>query len=235
MTYDEIFQTFYRLYRAEAEVPSSTDDEYLVGLSLANEAINYWAQYDNTFWKELFDTNRNDGSGSQTIVTGQTIYDAPDNMQEAGGFLRALDSAGKTVQSYAILDPHEAQFRGDMNTYAYFRGDPTTGLELVLNPSPSSSLNGKTLDYVYYKKPTTLTTGSDTTEMADPYFIVHRMLAQRFRASRNPYYSSALRDAENSIKVMKMHNDSGSWSNPWKVPDRSGTVFGGTNGSGWGW
>ena len=52
------------------------------------------------------------------------------------------------------------------------------------------------------------------------------MLAQRFRVSRNPYYSSALRDAEAAIKVMQMDNNSGSWANPWAVADNSGSSWG---------
>ena len=63
--------------------------------------------------------------------------------------------------------------------------------------------------------------------MPNPYFIVHRMLAQQFRASRNPYYSSALRDAEDALKIMQIDNNSGSWANPWSQADNSGTVFGG--------
>ena len=39
MTFDDVFNAFYRLYRAEAEVPASTDDEYTIAMELANEAI----------------------------------------------------------------------------------------------------------------------------------------------------------------------------------------------------
>lgn len=233
MNFDRIFEQYYNLYRAEATTPageglasSAWDDEYTIALRLANEAVNYWANYDNTYWRELFDTNRNDGSGSQTIVTSQTVYDAPDNMQEVGGYIKVLDSNDNVVQRYPIIEPHEAQFAGEDSTYAYFRGNPAEGHELVLNPAPTSTLNGNQIDYVYYKTPTEFTTGTDTTEIKDAYFIIHRMLGQRFRSSRNPYYDSALRDAENSMRIMKMRNDSGSWSNPWKVPDRSGSIWG---------
>ena len=47
-------------------------------------------------------------------------------------------------------------------------------------------LNGLDLDYIYYKQPSEFTTGTSVTEMADPFFIVHRMLANQFRAARNP-------------------------------------------------
>lgn len=226
MTFDQIFETYYTLYRGEEETPASTDAEYTIALRLSKEAINHWANYDGTYWKELFDTNQNNGSGAQTIVTNDRTYAAPTNMREAGGFVKILNSSGNTVRTYPILEPQEAQFRSDNSQYAYFTGNPTAGFVLNLNPAPDSSINGYDIDYVYYKKPTYLTTGSSTTEMADPMFIVHRMLAQRFRVSRNPYYQTALRDAENSLKVMQMDNNSGSWANPWQLQDNSGSVWG---------
>lgn len=291
-TYDNIFTLYYRLYRAEADVPSSTDDEYVIGLSLANEAIARWANYDGTYWKDLFTTLQTDGGGDQTITTATTAYAAPGNFREAGGFIKVKDSSGNTIQTYPIIEPQEAQFRDDNSTYAFFTkgklyystgtasqsgatvtgvgttftsamvgmqiefasgevatitafGSTTsltvspsqtvasttfrivnTGFTLNLNPGPPSSLNGLDLDYVYYKKPTELTTGLSQTECPNSEFIVHRMLANRFRASRNPYYSSALRDAEDALRIMKMDNDSGNWSNPWKLADNSGSTWG---------
>ena len=55
-TYSDIFTAYYTLYRSEATVPASTDDEYTIGLRFANEAISRWANYDSTYWKELFTT-----------------------------------------------------------------------------------------------------------------------------------------------------------------------------------
>lgn len=227
MTYSDIFAAYYRLYRAEATVPASTDDEFTIGISLANEAINYWANYDATYWKELFTTLGTNSTGAvTTITTGTKTYAAPTAMREAGGSVRVNDASGNAVQRYPIVDPQEAQFYNDMSTYAYFTGDPNGGFVLHLSPAPPSSLNGLTMDYVYYKKPTEIASGTTVTEMANPYFIVHRMLAQRFRASRNPYYQSAKSDAENAMKVMQMDNNSGSWANPWKLADNSGAQFG---------
>lgn len=225
MTYDDIFTAFYTQYRAEADIPASTDDEYTIGMRLANEAITRWANYDNTFWKELFTTTVS-ADEAATIVTGTTQYDAPDNFKAAGGSIRILDANNKVVQHYPLLNPEDVQFKGDNSTYAFFSGDPINGYALTLNPAPPSSLNGLTINYDYYKTPTLFETGTDVTEMSNPYFIVHRMLANRFRASRNPYYEDALRDAEDALRIMQMENNSGSWSNPWRVPDRSGTRWG---------
>lgn len=292
MNFDEIFEAYYNLYRLEADTPSSSDDEYPVAIRLANEAIRRWASYDGTYWKELYDTNQNDGTGSQTIVSGTTAYAAPTNFREAGGFIRVKDSNGNTIQKYPIIEPQEAQFQGDNSTYCYFTNSPlyystgtasqaattitgvgTTwtsamvGMEFVfatgqsatitavasttsmtasvsqtvasaayrilnkgytlnLNPAPTSSLDGKDIDYVYYKYPRLVTAGATTVEMGEPYFMVHRMLANRFRGSRNPYYGSAKLDAEDALKTMQMINNSGSWADPWKLADNSGSIFG---------
>jgi len=290
--FDEIFQQYYTLYRADSDVPSSTDDEYTIGMRMANEAVNYWANYDATYWRELFDTNQTDGSGTQTISTSTTIYSAPTNFREAGGFVKVKDSSGNTVQSYPIIEPQEVQFKDNNSTYCYFTSSPnyysagtasqstttitgsgttwtatmvgmefvfatgesatitafgsttsltvsvsqtvasttynivSRGYKLHINPAPTSALNGLDIDYVYYKNPTNFTTGASTTEMANPYFIVHRMLAMQFRAARNPYYSSALKDSENTIRLMQLDNNSGNWANPPTIPDNSGSVWG---------
>lgn len=226
MDFDDIFQAYYSLFRADSDVPTSTDDEYTVGLRLANEAINYWKAYDSTYWKELYTTNQIDGTGDQTIVTGQTSYDAPTNYSEAGGFVKIVNSDGNVVQKYPIVEPQEVQFLGDDSDYCYFTGSPKTGYTLKINPAPTSNYNGMDIDYVYYKNPTELTTGTSTTEMSNPYFIVHRMLAQQFRASRNPYYSSALKDSENTIRTMQLSNNSGNWANPPTMTENSGSQWG---------
>jgi len=102
----------------------------------------------------------------------------------------------------------------------------SNGYLLHLNPAPDSSINGMSIDYDYYKKPTEYTAGDTISEIPNPYFIVHRMLGNRFRASRNPYYKSAIDDAEEALKIMQLENNSGSWANPWQVVDNSGSEWG---------
>lgn len=291
-TFDDIWIAYYSEFRADSDIPTSSDDEYTVGMRLANEAINRWQNYDGTYWNQLFTTAQLDGGGTQTISTGVTNYLAPGNFREAGGFVRVKDSNGNDRATYAIIEPHEAQFKDSMANYAYFTrgqnyystgtisqsattatGSGTTftsamvgmqiqyasgetatitafgsttsltvspsqtvasttyrvvnpGYTLTINSAPTSNLNGMDIDYVYYKTPSLFTTGTSRTEMADPYFIVHRMLAQQYRAARNPYYSSAKADAENALRQMQLDNNAGTWSNPWTMGDTSGTQFG---------
>lgn len=227
LTFAQIFTAYYSQFRADSDVPTSTDDEYTVGMRLANEAINYWENYDNTYWKELWTNLQSASTGAvTTITTGTKTYAAPTAFKEAGGNVRVLDTSGGVLQTYPIIEPHEAQFKNTDAVYAYFTQAVTGLFTLHINPAPTSSLNGKSIDYDYYKTATQFSTGTDTTEMANPYFIVHRMLANQFRAARNPYYTSAKSDAENTIRVMQLHNNSGTWANPITMGDVSGSAWG---------
>jgi len=226
MTFDDIFEAYYAQYRAEADTPASTDDEYPVAMRLANEAVNRWQNYDNTMWHELWTTAQREGDGDLTVVAGTTEYAAPDNFKNPGGMVVLKDSGGVTVHRYGLVNPEDVQFMSDTANYAYFVGNPADGFTLVLNPAPLPNMDGYNIDYLYYKYATKFTTGTDITEMADPYFVVHRALANRFRSSRNPYYSSAKTDAEDALRTMQLTNNSGSWDNPWQVPDRSASQFG---------
>jgi hypothetical protein len=234
MNFNDLFTAYYELYRAEATIPSSTDDEYTIGMRLANEAVQRWANYDNTYWKELFSTYQQSGEGS-TVVQGTTQYDAPEDMREAGGFIKIVDPNGNTVRSYPIIESHEAQFKIDRGQYCYFTGDPNNGFVLNINPAPDSAIANMDINFIYYRKPSFFTSGTDVTEMSNPYFVVHRMLANRFRASRNPYYNSAKSDAEDALRVMQVENNSGSWANPWKLQDNSGAQFGVSQPGSWSW
>lgn len=226
-TFDNIFTAFYTLYRAEATVPGSTDDEYVIGMRFANEAVARWATYDNTYWRNLFTTAQTNSTGGVvTITAGTASYAAPTAFKEAGGFIKIKNASSQTVLRYPIIEPQEAQFRNDNSKYAYFTTAAGGGATLHLNPTPDSSMTGQLIDYVYYAKPTEFTTGTSTTECPNVEFIVHRMLGMRFRASRNPYYQSAMDDAEDALKIMKMDNDSGNWAHPWRVADNSGSTWG---------
>ena len=227
MDFNTIFANYYTLYRGESETPSSTDDEFTIGLRLANTAISRWANVDGVYWKELFSTLQSAATGTKTIATGDTTYTAPTDMREAGGYIKILDGNGDEKTRYPIIEPQEAQFKDANSTYAYFTGNPTSGFTLNLNPAPTSDLNGLSIDYVYYKKATEFTTGTSTTEMANPGFIVHHMLANRFRVSRNyGGYQTAQRDAEEALKNMQQDNMSGTWANPWSLADNSGSIWG---------
>lgn len=226
MDLDSLFSAYYSLYRTEADTPASSDDEYIVFKALSKEAINRWANYDNTFWKELYQTLQRSEDGENKLVSGQNEYTTPEDMRVAGGFLRIYDDNGTTQRRIKIIEPQDTQFQTDTTPYCYFVGNPNSGFTLNINGDIPAEQAGLNMDYVYYKKPVVLTAGNDTPDMSQPYFIIHRSLANRFRGSRNPYYQSAKNDAEDILRTMQIENNSGNWADPWKLADNSSGRFG---------
>ncbi len=226
-SFDNIFMLYYTLYRMEATTPSSSDDEYTIGLTLANEAKSRWEDYDGVYWEQLFSTAQTFSTGGVVIITsGTSSYLTPTAFKQAGGFVKIKNSNGNTVRFYPIIEAHEAQFKGDFGHYAYFTSVAGGLFTLHINPVPDTSINGMAIDYVFYRKATEFTTGTDKTECPNAEFMAHRMLCMRFMGSRNPFSSAAERRSEDMLKIMKMRNDSGSWANPWVLPDNSGAQFG---------
>lgn len=226
MDLDELFSAYYTLYRVEADVPNSTDDEYKVFVGLSREAINRWSNFDNTFWKELWQTLQIAQDGDLTIVAAQNEYACPGDMRIAGGKIRLFDGNGVTKLRIPIIEPQDTQFMSDTARYAFFTGDPNNGFILTINGDITADMVGLNINYVYYRKPDLLVIGEDLPQMSQPYFIIHRSLANRFRGSRNPYYQSAKNDAEDVLKTMQIENNSGNWSDPWKLADNSSGRFG---------
>lgn len=229
MDLQTLFQQYYYQYRTEDATPDVGSSEYVIFTGLAQEAVNRWANYDNTFWKELFDTAQNDGSADLVVTANTTAYNAPNNMKLAGGYLRLysiVNGVNTTQVRIPIVEPQDVQFQNDLAVYCYFIGDPNNGFTLNFNPEPITSWVGLNMDYVYYKTPTILVNPTDVSEMSEPYFIVHRALANRFRGSRNPYYTAAKNDAEDVLRTMQLTNNSGNWADPWKLADNSGSQWG---------
>lgn len=232
MTFTQLFAIYYTLFRGEDSPPSITDPEWTVAINLYNNAVNRMVAMDDTKWNFLFTTLQSSAQVSPALVrtlgSGVTTYAAPTDMAEPGGILTYIDTSGN-AHNYPIIQPHEVQIQSEAAHYGYFTGDSQNGFTLHINPAPSTTEVGYSIDYMYYKKPTALTTsetGSSIVAGGDPAFYYNHMLANRFRTSENyPAYQTALRDAEEALKGMKLKNNSGTYYSAWGVQD---------TGPGWG-
>lgn len=240
MLFSQLFATYYTLYRGEDTPPATTDPEWVIAIRLYNNALLRLVAMDDTKWSFLYGTLQTSAQVSPALVitlqNGVTSYAAPTDMAEPGGQLTYIDSNGGRT-NYPIVQPHEVQIQGAQTRYGYFTGDQQNGFTLHINPTPSSTDVGKGIDYIYYKKPTllissiadgTVETGTTVVAGGDPAYYYNHMLANRWRPDENfNSYQTALRDAEEALKGMKLKNNSGSYYNAWSVQD-SGAGFGDT-------
>ena len=224
MTFQSIFENYYTLYRGESTVPATTDPEFTTAMRLANAGVNRWANVDGVYWKQLWTTAQEATDGEVTTVGGTAEYDCPTNFREMGGNIK-LYSGGNLIEEISLIEPQEVQLKSTSDTYAYVTGDPNNGHVLHINPAPSTS--SLDIDYMYYKIPTLIEDETSVVEVPDSWFIIHYMLADRFRVSRNwGAYQTAKRDAEEALKNMQQDNISGTWSNPPTMTDNTGDTWG---------
>jgi hypothetical protein len=219
MDYDAIFAEYYPLYRGQASVPGSGDREYLLGIPMANNAIRKWDRADGVLWNELKTSAQVEQDGDLVVDTTATVYQGSDNMRKPPAKVRLTDPANS--QHYFDLTTVSQDKIEDINpqsSYAYFTGSANTGWSFYLNSPSLSTYNAWTIDYLYIKRPTLITTGTDIPDMSDPNFIVQSMLATRFVNSRNGFaFSTAKADATDALRNMIIENNSGTYGDSWNL------------------
>jgi hypothetical protein len=230
MNFTQIFSSYYMRYRGDSNVPTSTDPEYLIGMSFANDAIREWAATPDTLWNELFTSlATNGGDGDTSYVAGKTTYLAPSDLNIPGGYLKVYDPNSTSYFLVPLLQPEQAQIMAPSSSYYYFIGDGGNGYNMVFNPSSnlSTGVSWK-FDYVYYKDPTLITDGNSIPQMSDPMFIVNYMLAMRFQNARNWTAFQSFYDGQATTNLQNMvnRNSMGTNYNKWKMQDPTGSGFG---------
>lgn len=186
------------LYEATSDIPSASDDDYVTRRVLINRALHRWEHNKGFWWDELWTSDE-----SLTVLADTTEYDAPTNFRRAGGFVELYDGT-TMIKRYPVIKPNGARYHGS-GTYAYFKGNPNTGFKLVLSPTPVTEEVGKTIKYDYYKKATEYTATSTISEIPDPEYIVHSVVAELWKSDGNEgNYDSSLAEAEERLKGMEV-------------------------------
>jgi hypothetical protein len=86
---------------------------------------------------------------------------------------------------------------------------------------------GDSIEYEYYKQATYLTAASSTTEMSNPFFIIHYIL---FRMYKNDGEDGRAREefaiAQQILEQMRVENLSGLFNMPYDIEDQPGKDYG---------
>lgn len=224
----DLQEAIHTIYESDADTPDSTDDDYVIRRNLINVAINRWENNKGVFWNELWTNTTLDSTGATlTIATNDTTYPVPTNFRFPGGYVKVYN--GSTLyKTYRVVKPEQAQSLSDASEYAYFTGNPNSGIVLNLNPAPPAAMNGMTLRYDFYKYATKIAATTDVPEMGDPYYAVWAVVAELNKADNNiPLYESALAEAEERIKQMEVQNLMYANYQDWGMEDQQAINTGG--------
>ena len=201
---NDIIDIVYSLYETDDDGWETDDDEYLAARRYCNIAINRWEKYDNTVWRELWGNLSDAADGDTTLTAGTYAYDCPTNFIRPSSWVRT----GSSPQYWKVIDPSKtADYDKAYAHVCWFTGSPKDGYTLNFNPEVTLT-TGDEIAYEYYKSATNFSASTDTTEMADPYFIVYYVLA-RFLKNDGEDYSEEANQADDLLENMRVVNMSG--------------------------
>ena len=188
------------LYEADSTVPASTEEDYLVWTDLFNIAINLWENEEGVLWKELFVKLADAATGDKTVTADDYSYTVPTDFKfPASGYVWVGTAPNATA--FRILKQEEVQlFENDTGNWCYFLMDTSPTLEF--NPNCELTTDYP-ISYMYYKKASKVSSGSDTFEMSDPMFAVYYALAELKKEEGDPLANAI---ATQKLEAMKTRN-----------------------------
>lgn len=199
-TEQELQQAIAALFDSTAEIPAASDDDYRTRRVLMNVAVNRWENTVGILWNELWEQAEISSDGSDD-------YDCPATFKFPASVVKTYNG-NLLRQEYKIIFPHQIQDQ-DGGPYAYFTGSPASGKRVHLYPAPE---DGDTIKFDYYRYATTFSGESTQTEMSDPYYVVHSVVAELHKADRyQAGYTTSLQEAEERIRQMEIRNTMTTW------------------------
>lgn len=199
-----LIDQIYSSYETDNTTWSSSDAEYLTARRLCNASIMRWEYLEGVRWNELYTTLTSASTGTKTTTAGDYDVACPDDMRvppKPDDYVRVN---GEYFQVIPLVKVQ--QLSGSTSRFCYFTGNPKLGYTLNFN-SGLTLTTGHVIEYEYYRNATYLTATTSTTEMSNPMFIVHDVLAKLFRGDGLLTESrDELQIAENLLQEMKAEN-----------------------------
>src|SRR3990167_4567356 len=225
MAESEIMQQAYSLYEGDTTDWASTDEEYLAARRYTKAAVQMWEFYDNTKWNELFTTLTAASDGTKTITAGTFSYACPTDFRFPCSYVRTVQNSISSY--YNVYKPDQIPILDDSTgKWTYFIGSQKATYSLKFNPDLTLT-TGDTINYEYYKTATYLTATTSTTEMSNPFFIVHYIL---YRMYKNDGEDGKAREefqiAQQLLEQMRVDNMEGLWNTPFNIEENSSIAGG---------
>lgn len=201
LTESEIIDQIYSTYEVDDTTWSSSDAEYLTARRLCKASIMRWEYLEGVRWNELFTTLTAAADGTKTTTAGTYTYGCPTDMRVPP---QPEDYVRINGEYYQVIPLSKVQqMKLSTDRFVYFTGSPKLGYTMNVNPNLTLTTS-HVIEYEYYKTATYFTTPSSTTEMANPFFIVHDVLSKLYRGDGLLTESrDELQIAENLLQEMK--------------------------------
>lgn len=202
---DDAIEYLNSLLELDSDPPTSGDEDYSLWLSLFNVGMGIWENEEGVLWKELFVKLADAATGDKTTSAGDYSYAVPTDFRfPASGYVWLGSGTNKTA--FKVIPQEKVQlYENNSDNWCYFLLDTSPTLEF--NPN-CNIVGSQTISYNYYKNATKLTTGTDTFELSDPFFLIYYALSELTKEEGN---QEALNIATQKLESMRLRNTSPAW------------------------
>jgi len=225
MTETQLIAAIYSLYETDNTGWDSGSSEYLTARTYLNAGLQDW--FMRQTWRDLWTTLASSTQVGlvKTVTAGTWAYTCPTNFSYPNSWVRT--TSGTTNTFWQVI-PTEmvAKYSSDDGYFCYFTGSVKDGFVLNFN-SRVTLVTGDTINYEYYKTPTTYTTTASVSEIPDPYYLVYYALA-RLLKNDGEDFNLEMQKANEIMDRMEVNNIQGYWdvSNQIEEPLGLGVGFG---------
>ena len=223
MNETQIISAIYALYEIDDSDWDATSSEYLTAREYLNAGLQDWAMRQT--WRDLWSTLTDASDGDKTITASTWAYDCPTNFSYPNSWVRT--TIGTTNTFWQVVPTEKvAKHSSDEGYFCYFTGSVADGYVLNFNARITLT-TGDTINYEYYKTPTTYTATTTESEIPDTYYLVYYALARLLRNDGEDFkYEEG--KAREIMDRMEVNNIQGYWdiSNQVEEPLGQGIGFG---------
>jgi hypothetical protein len=178
MAESEIIDQVYSLYENDDTTWSSSSSEYLTARRYSKAAIRRWEYLEGVRWPELWTKLSSALDGDKTVTADDYDYTCPTDMRvppQPGEYVRIGGNYFEIIPLTKVGQMDESTDR-----FVYFSGNEKTGFTMNVNPKVVLT-TGDAIAYEYYRRATYFTSTTSTTEMSNPFFIVHYILSRLYK------------------------------------------------------
>jgi len=225
MTENAIIDAIYSLYETDDANWDTGSSEYLSCRVYLNAGLQDWAMRQT--WRDLWTTlaDSTEVGLVTTVTAGTWDYTCPADFSYPNSWVRTTNG---TTNTFWQVIPSEmiAKHASDTGYFCYFTGSVADGYTLHFNPRVTL-VTGDTINYEYYKIPTTYTATTTESEIPDPYYLVYYALA-RLLKNDGEDFGFEMQKAQEIMDRMEVNNIQGYWDiqNQIEEPLNLGVGFG---------
>lgn len=165
-----------------ASAPTAGGSDWSVRLNALNRALFDWSEsYD---WRTLLKVH----NGLVSTASANASYALPSDFRKLDGF-PLITWDGSNSDQFTPIDATKNRQYTNTDKYVNILGNPRDGQVMYIHAS--QLVSGASVQFTYWKSPTSLASASNVAECPDPSYLVQRALYYVYKAKEDGRFPDA--------------------------------------------